>query len=174
MQQNYAKLSGVFENLSPMDLVDDTLRLNVAAFERHQIELVREFDENTPKVCVDRHKVLQVLINLLRNAKHAMEDVCDHKRRMVISVGMASPDRVKISVRDNGIGISRDHLTKIFNHGFTTKKDGHGFGLHSGANAAKEMGGSLVARSEGPGQGAEFTLELPTTAPARIEQFSIT
>lgn len=170
MQQNYAKLSGVFENLSPMDLVEDTLRLNVAAFERHQIELVREFAENTPKVCVDRHKVLQVLINLLRNAKHAMEDVSDHKRRMVISVGMGSPGHVKISVRDNGIGISAEHLTKIFNHGFTTKKDGHGFGLHSGANAAKEMGGSLIARSDGPGLGAEFTLELPTTAPARKEE----
>ena len=83
---------------------------------------------------------------------------------------MASPDRVKITVSDNGIGIPPDHLTKIFNHGFTTKKDGHGFGLHSGANAAKEMGGSLTAHSDGPGQGAEFTLELPTTAPARKEE----
>jgi PAS domain S-box-containing protein len=169
MQQNYAKLSGVHEHLSPTELVEDTLRLNVAAFERHHIELFREFDAKTPKVCVDRHKVLQILINLLRNAKHAMEDVQGQERRMVIRVGVASPDRVKISVSDNGIGISPDHLTKIFNHGFTTKKDGHGFGLHSGANAAKEMGGSLVARSDGPGKGAEFTLELPVTAPSRKE-----
>jgi C4-dicarboxylate-specific signal transduction histidine kinase len=75
---------------------------------------------------------------------------------------MASPDRVKIVVSDNGVGIAPEHMTKIFNHGFTTKKDGHGFGLHSGANAAKEMGGSLSACSDGPGKGAEFTLELPT------------
>ena len=167
MQQSYAKVSGAYENLDPAELVEDALRLNVAAFERHHIELVREFEENNPKVCVDRHKFLQILINLLRNAKHAMEDVSERERRMIIRVGMASPDRVKIVVSDNGIGIPLENLTKIFNHGFTTKKDGHGFGLHSGANAAKEMGGSLTAHSDGPGQGAEFTLELPTAAAGR-------
>lgn len=171
MQQSYAKLSGVHENLSPTELVEDALRLNLAAFERHHIELIREFDQDLTTVCVDRHKVLQILINLLRNAKHAMEDVRGHERRMVIRVRMASPDRVQISIGDNGIGIPLEHLTKIFNHGFTTKKDGHGFGLHSGANAAKEMGGSLVARSDGPDRGAEFTLELPAATPARREEY---
>ncbi len=165
MQQNYAKLSGVYEWLAVADLVEDALRMNAAAFDRHHIELVRKFDEKTPAVCVDRHKVLQILINLLRNAKHAMDGRNSLEKQMVIEIGLASPDRVKIIVRDNGIGIPPDHLNKIFNHGFTTKKGGHGFGLHSGANAAKEMGGSLTARSEGPGKGAEFTLELPTAAP---------
>jgi PAS domain S-box-containing protein len=169
MQQNYAKVSGVYENLSPMELVEDGLRLNVAAFERHHIELVREFEENLPKVCVDRHKFLQILINLLRNAKHAMEHVVERERRMIIRMGMASPDRVKVVVSDNGIGIPPENMSKIFNHGFTTKKDGHGFGLHSGANAAKEMGGSLTARSDGHGQGAEFTLELPAAPPPGSE-----
>jgi PAS domain S-box-containing protein len=169
MQQNYAKVSGVYENLSPMELVEDGLRLNVAAFERHHIELVREFEENLPKVCVDRHKFLQILINLLRNAKHAMEHVVERERRMIIRMSMASSDRVKVVISDNGIGIPPENMTKIFNHGFTTKKDGHGFGLHSGANAAKEMGGSLTARSDGHGQGAEFTLELPAAPPAASE-----
>jgi C4-dicarboxylate-specific signal transduction histidine kinase len=163
MQQNYAKVSGVYENLAAADLVEDALRLNIAAFERHHIELLREFEPNTPKICVDRHKFLQIFINLLRNAKHAMQEVREHERRMVIRIGLAAPDRVKIVVSDNGVGIPPEHMTKIFNYGFTTKKDGHGFGLHSGANAAKEMGGSLSARSDGPGRGAEFTLELPTT-----------
>jgi len=167
MQQNYAKVSGVFENLSVKELAEDALRLNVAAFERHHIELIREFEDNVPKVCVDRHKFLQILINLLRNAKHAMENVNEHERRMVIRVGVASPDYVKIVVSDNGLGILPENLTKIFNHGFTTKKDGHGFGLHSGANAAKEMGGSLTGHSDGPGKGAEFTLLLPTTSADR-------
>ena len=169
MQQNYAKVSGVYENLSPMELVEDGLRLNVAAFERHHIELVREFEENLPKVCVDRHKFLQILINLLRNAKHAMEHVVERERRMIIRMGMASSDRVKVVISDNGIGIPPENMSKIFNHGFTTKKDGHGFGLHSGANAAKEMGGSLTARSDGHGQGAEFTLELPAAPPPGSE-----
>ncbi len=167
MQQNYAKVSGVYENLSVTELVEDALRLNVAAFERHHIELVRSFDDNVAKVCVDRHKFLQIFINLLRNAKHAMEDVNEHERRMVIRVGLASPGQVKVVVSDNGIGIPPENLTRIFNHGFTTKKDGHGFGLHSGANAAKEMGGSLVGHSDGPGKGAEFTLFLPTASTDR-------
>ena len=165
MQQSYAKVSGVYENLAVAGLVEDALRMNTAAFDRHHIELIREFDEHTPLVCVDRHKVLQILINLLRNAKHAMDGRSD--KQMIIRVGIVSSDRVKISVCDNGIGIVPDHLTKVFNHGFTTKEDGHGFGLHSGANAAKEMGGTLTAYSGGLDQGAEFTLELPTAASVR-------
>jgi C4-dicarboxylate-specific signal transduction histidine kinase len=144
--------------------------MNSAAFDRHHIEVVREFADNTPPVRVDRHKVLQILINLLRNAKYAMDAQNGNAKRLVVRVGMASPDRVKITIADNGVGIAPDHLTSIFNHGFTTKKDGHGFGLHSGANAAKEMGGTLTAHSDGPGKGAEFTLELPTTASAGQEK----
>jgi C4-dicarboxylate-specific signal transduction histidine kinase len=145
-------------------LVEDALRINATSFDRHHIELVREFEKHTPTVCVDRHKVLQILINLLRNAKHAMEPKTEGSRRLSIRVAAAGPAAVKITVLDNGIGIPAENMTKIFNHGFTTKKEGHGFGLHSGANAAREMGGSLTARSEGPGKGAEFTLELPTAA----------
>jgi signal transduction histidine kinase len=72
-----------------------------------------------------------------------------------------SRDQIKVVVADNGIGIPPENLTRIFNHGFTTRKDGHGFGLHSGALAAKEMGGRLTARSEGPNKGATFILQLP-------------
>jgi len=170
MQQSYAKVSGVCENLAAAGLVEDALRMNAAAFDRHHIEVVREFADNTPPVHVDRHKVLQILINILRNAKYAMDAKGGKDKRLVVRVGMASPDRVKIIIADNGVGIAPDNLTSIFNHGFTTKKDGHGFGLHSGANAAKEMGGTLTAHSDGPGKGAEFTLELPTTAFARQEE----
>jgi signal transduction histidine kinase len=72
--------------------------------------------------------------------------------------------RLKITVEDNGVGIPRENLVRIFSHGFTTRKDGHGFGLHGSAIAAKEMGGSLTAHSDGPGLGACFTLELPIPA----------
>ena len=161
MQQSYAKVSGAYENLSAAELVKDALRLNAAALERHRIQVVQEFDEATPAVTVDRHKVLQILINLFRNAKYALEGQDAARRKLVIQVAPRSASRVKISLSDNGVGIASDHLLKVFNHGFTTKKDGHGFGLHSGANAAKEMGGSLTAHSDGIGCGATFSLELP-------------
>ncbi len=164
MQQGYAKVSGVFENLPVDTLVEDALRMNAAAFDRHGIVLVREFADDLPMVRVDRHKVLQILINLIRNAKYAMDAKGGDLKRLVVRVAMASSDRVRITVADNGVGIAPEHLTRIFNHGFTTKKDGHGFGLHSGANAAKEMGGALSARSEGRGHGADFTLELPAAS----------
>jgi signal transduction histidine kinase len=79
--------------------------------------------------------------------------------------------RIKISVHDNGVGISPENLARIFNHGFTTRKDGHGFGLHSGALAAKEMGGSLTVHSDGPGKGASFTLELPVQPGSATQVF---
>jgi signal transduction histidine kinase len=59
------------------------------------------------------------------------------------------------------VGIPAENLTRIFNHGFTTRKDRHGFGLHSGALAAAQLGGSLTVRSDGLGRGAAFILELP-------------
>ena len=109
---------------------------------------------------VEKHKILQILVNLVRNAKHACDDSGRADRRL--TVRMVNGDgSVKISVLDNGIGIPSENLTRIFNYGFTTFKGGHGFGLHSSALAAKEMGGSLTVRSGGLGEGADFTLELP-------------
>src|SRR5262249_920437 len=102
----------------------------------------------------------QILVNLIRNAKHACDDSGRADKQITLRVANGD-GRVKISVSDNGVGIPQENLTKIFNHGFTTRKGGHGFGLHSGALAAKEMGGALRVSSEGPGQGATFTLELP-------------
>jgi C4-dicarboxylate-specific signal transduction histidine kinase len=171
MQQSYAKVSGAYEILQVADLVEDALRINLTAFNRHGIRLERDFSPDLPAVSVDRHKVLQILINLFRNAKHATEELGEGEKRISIFVGESGPDRVKIVVRDNGIGIPAENMSKIFNHGFTTKNNGHGFGLHSGANAAKEMGASLTAHSNGPGKGAEFTLELPVaTKPAVAAQ----
>jgi PAS domain S-box-containing protein len=160
MQQSYAKTTGILESLPIVDLVEDALRMNVGAMERHQINLLREYSE-TPPVLVEKHKVLQVLVNLIRNAKYACDDSEKPDKQIVLRVTNGN-GRIKISVIDNGIGIPAENLTRIFNHGFTTRKNGHGFGLHSGALAAKEMGGNLAAFSEGPERGATFTLELPT------------
>lgn len=168
MQQCYAKNSGVNEVLDAAQLVDDALRMNFASIERHGISLIREF-EAAPKVSADRHHVLQIIINLIKNAKHAMEGQ-PRDKRLVIRVAPRTPDRVEISVSDTGVGIAAENLNKIFNHGFTTKPDGHGFGLHSGANAAREMGGSLSVTSEGEGHGATFRLELPAASSTDSER----
>jgi len=160
MQQSYAKVAGVTEDLPAASLVEDAIRMNEGAFLRHGVQLQREFTA-VPPVRVDKHKVLQVLVNLFRNAKYAMDASGRNDKRLTIAVNMNGSGRVKVIVRDNGIGIAPENLTRIFGHGFTTKKDGHGFGLHSGANAANEMGGLLYAESDGVGQGAAFILELP-------------
>ncbi len=169
MQQNYAKVFGVLEPVPPGSLVEDALRMNTAAFERHGVHVIQKCDEGVPPAFVDRHKVLQILINLFRNAKYAMDEQAPAEKRLEIHVHRVAGGNIAITVRDNGVGIAPENLTRIFGHGFTTKKDGHGFGLHSGALAAKQMNGSLSVQSDGPGRGATFTLELPS-APAAHTQ----
>jgi C4-dicarboxylate-specific signal transduction histidine kinase len=159
MQQNYAKVSGVSETLAVTELIEDAVRMNATALSRHDVTLVRDFQVQ-PKVTVDKHKVLQIMINLMRNAKYACDDSGRPDKQMIIRVTSAR-GRVSIAVEDNGVGIPAENMTRIFNHGFTTRAHGHGFGLHSGALAARELGGSLIARSDGPGKGATFILELP-------------
>jgi signal transduction histidine kinase len=141
------------------DLVEDALRMNSTSLCRHDIHVVKEF-ESVPAISVEKHKVLQILVNLVRNAKQACDDTALVEKRLTIRVTNGD-DRVRIAVSDNGCGISPENLTRIFGHGFTTKKGGHGFGLHSSALAARELGGALTVHSDGPGTGATFTLELP-------------
>jgi PAS domain S-box-containing protein len=160
MQQSYAKLCGVSEIIAVDSLIEDSLRMNAAALTRHGITVIREIEGAVPEVSVDKHKVLQILVNLIRNAKYACDDSGNPDKR--ITVRVTSGDYgVRIAVVDNGVGIGADTMSRLFRHGFTTRKTGHGFGLHSGALAAKELGGSLTAHSDGLGCGATFTLELP-------------
>ncbi len=160
MQQSYAKVSGVFENLPAHQLVEDAIAMNVGAFTRHGVTVEREFSP-VPLIRVDRHKVLQILINLIRNAKYALDEIKRTDKRITISILAVNEQAVHIVVADNGIGISQENLTRVFAHGFTTREEGHGFGLHSGALAARAMGGTLSVASPGIGHGATFTLELP-------------
>jgi len=160
MQQSYAKVSGITEIVKVVDLVEDALRLNAGALNRNEIQLVRDFQTGVPEINVEKHKVLQILVNLIRNAGHACDESSSKEKRLTVKVRNGN-ERVHIMIADNGVGIPPENLTRIFNHGFTTRKTGHGFGLHSGALAAKEMGGALLVHSDGPGKGATFTLELP-------------
>jgi PAS domain S-box-containing protein len=159
MQQNYAKRCGVIETVEVVDVVEDSLRLNVGAFTRHGVTLQREFSE-VPPITVDKHKVLQILVNLLRNAKYACDESGRTDKLVTLRIESAV-NGVRICVVDNGVGIAAENMSRLYTHGFTTRQSGHGFGLHSGALAAQELGGSLLAMSDGPGCGATFILELP-------------
>jgi signal transduction histidine kinase len=122
--------------------------------------VVREYGSHIPEIVVEKHKILQILVNLVRNARYACDEAGGTDKRVTVRVSNGS-DRIRVAVVDNGVGIAAANLTKIFNYGFTTRKGGHGFGLHGSSLAAKDMGGTLTAHSEGPGKGATFMLELP-------------
>jgi len=160
MQQSYAKVSGVVETQSVCALVEDALRMHAGGLVRHQVQVIKKFD-TVPDIPVERHKVLQILVNLISNAKYAVSNSSAPERLVTLAVHQNGKNLVHISVADNGVGIAPENLTRIFAHGFTTKRNGHGFGLHSGALAAREMGGSLLVHSDGPDKGAVFTLALP-------------
>ena len=165
MQQRYAKVSGILELVSVKEMVEDSLEMNAEALTRHGVKLERHFAE-VPAVVADKHKVLQILVNLIRNAKYAVDHGPGPEKTVSVTIEAPARNRVQIHVQDNGVGIAPENLNRIFAHGFTTKKDGHGFGLHSSALAAKEMGGTLHAHSVGLGCGARFTLELPVAHPS--------
>jgi PAS domain S-box-containing protein len=166
MQQSYAKLCGVTETIAVVDLVEDSLRLNTGALVRHGVTLRREFSD-VPPVTVDKHKVLQILVNLVRNAKYACDESGKSDKFITLRIESA-PAAVRICVIDNGIGIPAENMSRLFTHGFTTRVHGHGFGLHSAALAAQELGGSLCVASDGPGCGATFILELPCATAAHV------
>jgi C4-dicarboxylate-specific signal transduction histidine kinase len=160
-QQNYGKVMGLEEPVKIEDLIRDVFRIHATELAQHEVQVRQDFPPGLPKILMDKHKVLQILLNLLSNAKHAVVDSGRKDKQVIVRVSNGD-NRLRIAMTDNGVGISPVNLRKIFNHGFTTrKKDGHGFGLHSGALAAKEMGGALHAQSDGPGEGATFTLEIP-------------
>ncbi|HKE00688.1 MAG TPA: ATP-binding protein [Planctomycetota bacterium] len=129
------------------------------------LEIVRRFAQ-VPEVLVDRHKLLEILVNLVQNARQAMDGA--KSRRLTLSIEPSGEEAIRVSVQDTGIGIARENLVRIFHLGFTTKGSGHGVGLHAAANAAAQLGGSISVRSDGPGHGATFVLEIPRRVPAAV------
>ncbi|MGC5699093.1 GHKL domain-containing protein [Pseudomonas sp. NFXW11] len=159
-QQSYAGASRLIEPLQVADLMDDALRMNSGALARHQVTVVSDYSQ-VPPIMGDKHRLLLILINLISNAKYAMSDLAEQLRVLTLSAQVVDGQTLRISVRDQGEGIAAENLERIFSHGFTTRKDGHGFGLHSCALAAVEMDGRLSVHSDGPGLGATFTLDVP-------------
>ena len=159
LQQDHAQAARVTETLPVTELIEDALRIAAAAPTRHGVEIARDFQAQ-PVLTLDKHKVVQILVNLLSNAKLACVESGRADKR--ITVRLTRNERVvTIAIVDNGVGIPAENIMRIFNHGFTTGKEGHGFGLHSCALNAKELRGTLSVSSDGPGKGATFELELP-------------
>jgi NO-binding membrane sensor protein with MHYT domain len=168
-QQTYARRGGAAEEVNVAELVDNAIALNFAG--TPNITVRRDY-QLVPRLTLDRHKLIQILGNLISNARYALRDLMHGDRMLTVRLRPVA-ESLAIEVEDTGVGIAADVLPRLFAFGFTTKKDGHGFGLHASANLAKELGGQISAHSDGPGRGARFTLRLPlamATAAAERKQ----
>ena len=163
-QQSYAVFRAVEEKLYLKDLIEDAIGLREVSLHRQNVMVIRKHDD-TPPVLIDKHKFMQVFLNLLSNAKHSIQQQKPDEGTITIQTGSVDQNTLFVEIGDNGVGISEDNMAKIFSYGFTTKKTGHGFGLHTSAVIANELGGGLTVSSEGQGKGATFRLELPLKRP---------
>lgn len=160
LQQDYSRTGGLTESVNIQEVIEDALWLNSEQTTKYGIMVKKELSP-LPPCWIDRHRLLQILINLFSNARHALVR-CDSPTKTIrVSLERYQQDRIRITVTDNGDGIAPSNLIRIFQHGFTTRKDGHGFGLHSSAIAARELSGSLTAYSDGKGHGATFVIDVP-------------
>lgn len=163
-QQNYAGRSGVLEKTALSTVVNQALSISgLCPGEDPRVDLQGNYTE-LRSFDMDRNRVLEVIVNLVQNAKHSIHESGQENGVLSIVGTETDNETVRIEVADNGLGISAENLANVFNHGFTTKTDGHGFGLHTSANAATEMKGKLTVQSDGLGAGATFILEIPTSA----------
>lgn len=158
-QQKFSGKSGIIEPLNICELIEEALNINVVSLETNKVEIIRQYQEPL-NIMGDRSKIIQILVNLIRNANEAMITPKTNNAHIKIS-GEIADQILVLQVQDNGYGIEQENMVNMFRYGFTTKEDGHGFGLHSCALAAKEMHGALTVHSEGKGQGATFKLSLP-------------
>ena len=174
-QQQYAKSQFYEEALSIEGLVEDAVKLHQLSFAKENIQVKVDIDPLLTAMG-QKSKLLQVITNLLINAKQALEQAGKSIANKCISItGVQEDDYIVLSIRDNGVGIVSYNIEKIFVHGFTTKNTGHGFGLHTSANAMTEMNGMLIAQSDGENQGACFIIKIPvaTTAEKSSEKSNI-
>ena len=163
-QQSLSRVNGIHEKVKLSDVVKATISMIGGQLAEKDIHIYEEYVD-IPEMYIDRARLMQILVNLLQNAKDAMlEDKTAKKDKNItisITPSKTESNMVILTVKDNGIGISKENIEKIFSYGFSTKTHGHGIGLHSSALSATELGGKLHMESDGIGQGAQFILELP-------------
>jgi signal transduction histidine kinase len=165
-QQAHATSTLLWEECDLGELMEEALRLQQGALLQAQVTVSREV-QALPPVKTDKHKVLTILINLLSNARQALEDFPQPAPHL--SLRLAQEDGwVRLQVMDTGVGIAPDIRPHLFTQGFSTRPHGHGLGLHASALAAQLMGGRLSLDSEGPGRGTTATLLIPVLAPASM------
>jgi PAS domain S-box-containing protein len=162
-QQQYARAREVIEEVDVGELIRSAVPLD-DGWRDSGIQLQCEVPERLAPLVCDRHKLLQILVNLLRNARDAVREQAPIEPRVIVRARGGDEGGLVIEVEDNGIGIAQENRARMFAHGFTTKPDGHGFGLHSAALLAAELGGSLHFASAGVGEGCMFTLALPAAS----------
>ena len=161
-QQGIAKKTSLLEFTNLAERFDEALMITQKAQgESSQLVVIKRY-ENLPEIEIDKHRLLEILVNLIQNARQATSGP---SQEVLLELKQAENGMIALSVADNGCGIAKEDLVRIFSMGYTTRADGHGFGLHSCANVAKEMGGNLQVDSDGVGRGARFTLEVPQTPP---------
>lgn len=160
MQQTLSKSTGIIETVNVNQLIEDALSLHSDTMEKHEVEVVREFLD-FPPINIDKNKIMQILVNLIKNAFESVIESNKAEKKIILRTKMIDDFHIQIEIADNGTGIEQENLTNIFSYGFSTKKIGHGYGLHTSAVAAQQEGGSLKAYSSGRNQGATFVLVLP-------------
>ena len=147
-QQQNARASSAYEAISPPQLVDEAIRYDQAKLDVHGVGIQRDYTP-TAELFLDRHRALQILVNLIRNARNAVVEYGCDDPQIELSIRPGSDQTILIAVKDNGMGIESQNLTRIFTHGFTTRAEGHGFGLHASALAAQSLGGLYKRRARG-------------------------
>jgi signal transduction histidine kinase len=170
-QQGLARNTQVQERVPVERLVADAVRMTAGARAGTALAVDVELEEDLAPLMTDRNKALEIVVNLLQNARQSIEEFGPRPggHRLVLRGQRSFGGRLRIVVRDTGVGIARELQTQIFQLGFTTKSKGSGLGLHTAANGATSLGGSLSVESQGRGQGATFVLELPFAKRSEVE-----
>jgi len=164
LQKSNSIKTGLEQLVSIEELLDESLAISNIMGSQSDIKIEKYYGDIKPFI-VDKLKLIQIFINLVSNGKHALIDSSIKNKLLILRTNINDQGNIIIQIIDNGIGIAPENLSHLFVHGFTTRKEGHGFGLHASAIAIKEMKGEIRAHSEGIGKGATFTIEFPYTLP---------
>jgi signal transduction histidine kinase len=156
----FSKREFTLEPLELTDAVREVIALSANDFQRNRIVLQLELADDLPIITGDRIQLQQVILNLLRNAADAMADVHDRPRQLLIKTEREDGDRVRVTVRDVGVGLPPHSMDSLFDAFYTTKSGGMGIGLFVSRSIVERHHGRIWAEpNDGPG--ATFSVSIP-------------